>query len=326
MSIVKNNKMPQSKKSVKKKSLNGPPLKAETFSENWKKFLEQKKIEPSAEKKMDRKLVKNSLTQKHSNQSTSSSLQKKRKRFPKKETTNEEGQDDIWFDVDPALLPKKYSKINSGDTESTGLESCISDAGTQHSEINDNTCDKKENKPSTDQKITRYVALDCEMVGVGIDGKESVLARVSLVNSVGECIYDKYVAPKEKVIDYRTHVSGISPQHLKNAVPYDIVQKEVCDILKGRILVGHALQNDLKVLMLSHSRKNIRDTQKYKPFQKLLKRKRPSLKMLAKEILQQNIQEGSHDSVTDAQVTMQIYRKYKKDWEKALHTKKKTDA
>lgn len=65
-------------------------------------------------------------------------------------------------------------------------------------------------------RITKIVAIDCEMVGVGPDGEDSIPARVSLVNRYGECIYDKYVKPREKVTDYRTAVSGIRPDDIKN--------------------------------------------------------------------------------------------------------------
>lgn len=92
---------------------------------------------------------------------------------------------------------------------------------------------------------TPYIALDCEMVGVGIKGKKSNLARVSIVNSYGDCIYDKYVMPKEEVVDYRTAFSGITQSDLEIAVEFSIVQKEVRDLLKDRILVGHALRNDM---------------------------------------------------------------------------------
>jgi len=50
---------------------------------------------------------------------------------------------------------------------------------------------------------------------------------------------------------------------LKNAEEFATVQKEVADILQGRILVGHALWNDMKVLFLDHPKKCIRDTAKY---------------------------------------------------------------
>ena len=58
--------------------------------------------------------------------------------------------------------------------------------------------------------------MDCEMVGVGQGGMDSVLARVSIVNQYGRCIYDKYVKPKEHVTDFRTQFSGVRPENLKN--------------------------------------------------------------------------------------------------------------
>lgn len=60
------------------------------------------------------------------------------------------------------------------------------------------------------------MALDCEMVGVGDEGIESALARVSIVNQHGHCVYDKFVDPGEKVTDYRTQFSGIRPHNLVN--------------------------------------------------------------------------------------------------------------
>lgn len=54
------------------------------------------------------------------------------------------------------------------------------------------------------------------MVGVGFDGEDSIVARVSLVNRFGKCIYDKYVKPTERVTDYRTKVSGIRPKDIEN--------------------------------------------------------------------------------------------------------------
>lgn len=53
------------------------------------------------------------------------------------------------------------------------------------------------------------------MVGVGPAGEDSIAARVSIVNQFGKCVYDKYVKPSQQVTDYRTAVSGIRPEHLK---------------------------------------------------------------------------------------------------------------
>lgn len=60
----------------------------------------------------------------------------------------------------------------------------------------------------------KYLAIDCEMVGVGPQGLESSLARVSIVNYHGAVVLDTFVKQKEKVVDYRTWVSGVTPEDL----------------------------------------------------------------------------------------------------------------
>lgn len=56
------------------------------------------------------------------------------------------------------------------------------------------------------------------MVGIGEMGMENMLARVSIVNQLGQCLYDKYVKPTEPVVDYRTPVSGITEEHLRDGL------------------------------------------------------------------------------------------------------------
>lgn len=162
--------------------------------------------------------------------------------------------------------------------------------------------------------LTKQIAIDCEMVGIG-DGTESMLARVSLVNKYGDCVYDKYVKPREKVVDYRTPVSGIRPDQLRDGEDFTVVQTEVASILKGRLLVGHALKHDLDVLYLSHPRRYLRDTSRYKPFRHLSKGSTPSLKKLTFELLGREIQIGEHNSVEDARAAMQLYMLYRNRWE-----------
>lgn len=66
------------------------------------------------------------------------------------------------------------------------------------------------------------------MVGVG-DGTRNMLARCSVVGYHGEVLLDTFgtctvmgchftVAAKEQVVDYRTHVSGVRRQDLKDGV------------------------------------------------------------------------------------------------------------
>lgn len=61
----------------------------------------------------------------------------------------------------------------------------------------------------------KYVGLDCEMVGLGEDGKESALARCCIVDYDGNVLYDRFVRPKGFVTDFRTKYSGIRKQDLR---------------------------------------------------------------------------------------------------------------
>uniref|UniRef100_A0A8C7BRI3 Exonuclease domain-containing protein n=1 Tax=Neovison vison TaxID=452646 RepID=A0A8C7BRI3_NEOVI len=102
----------------------------------------------------------------------------------------------------------------------------------------------------------------------------------------------------------------------------EVIQQEVADLLKGRILVGHALRNDLKVLFLDHPKKKIRDTQKYKPFKSQVKSGRPSLKLLAEKLLGIRVQEAEHCSIQDAQTAMRLYILAKKEWERTAQDRR----
>ena len=167
------------------------------------------------------------------------------------------------------------------------------------------------------KEIGKYIAMDCEFVGVGPEGKESALARISIVNYFGHVVLDEFVKPREKDVEWRTWVSGIKPEHMKNAITFKEAQKKTADILEGRILVGHALKHDLEALMLSHPKSLLRDTSRHLPFRKLYaKGKTPSLKKLTKEVLKISIQEGEHSSVEDARATMLLYKKEKTEFEK----------
>ncbi|TQB71683.1 3'-5' exonuclease [Monascus purpureus] len=175
---------------------------------------------------------------------------------------------------------------------------------------------------SSTAELGKYVAIDCEMVGVGPNpDNDSALARVSIVNFNGDQVYDSYVRPKEMVTDWRTHVSGITPKHMVDARSFEQAQKDVAEILDGRILVGHAVRNDLDALLLGHPKRDIRDTSKHPAYRKLAGGGSPRLKMLAEEYLGLKIQEGAHSSVEDARATMLLYRRDKAAFERE-HAKK----
>ncbi|KAM4524293.1 RNA exonuclease 4 [Odontesthes bonariensis] len=249
----------------------------------------------------------------------SNSDQAAKKKKKKKSVVEERKptEDDLWFD-----------DVDLDDIEETmGAEAAEIMRKKQGIQKKTNT-DSALVKEKAFDGLTRIVAIDCEMVGVGPDGEDSILARVSIVNQFGKCIYDKYVRPTEKVTDYRTAVSGIRPEDIKEGEDVPTVQREVAEILQGRVVVGHAIHNDLKILLLDHPKKKIRDTQKYKPFRRIVGSARPSLKVLCREILNVKVQQGEHSSVQDAQATMRLYTLVKKQWEaeiKASKTNKDSD-
>ncbi|KAL5565328.1 hypothetical protein UlMin_028492 [Ulmus minor] len=166
-----------------------------------------------------------------------------------------------------------------------------------------------------DFSVTDALAMDCEMVGVS-QGNKSALGRVTLVNKWGNVVYDEFVRPIERVVDFRTEISGIRPRDLRKAKDFREVQKKVAELIKGKILVGHALRNDLKVLLLSHPKNDIRDTSEYPPF--LGERSRKALRHLAAEFLNVEIQNGEHCPIDDARAAMLLYQKNRKEWEKRV--------
>ncbi|KAI9290821.1 hypothetical protein K502DRAFT_353590 [Neoconidiobolus thromboides FSU 785] len=153
------------------------------------------------------------------------------------------------------------------------------------------------------------LAIDCEMVGGGSRGSITLLARVSIVNYYGYTIFDKYVAPTQEVTDYRTWVSGIKEEHLRNAPSFEVVQQHVLFLIKGKVLVGHSIRSDLKALKIDHPAHLRVDTTTPISFG-MNTNKVFSLKTLCYNLFNVGIQNGSHSSEIDALATMAIYRKF----------------
>lgn len=173
------------------------------------------------------------------------------------------------------------------------------------------------NPGSKSEENTEIVAIDCEMVGVGADGSKHSLARVVIVNYYGAVLLDRFVAQMEPVTDFRTKISGVRPSDLKGAPSLRQVQEEIYKILKDKIVVGHQLQSDFKVLMLDHPKLYIRDTARYAPLMKSPGNPH-SLKHLAKEILDLQIQADEHDPAEDARIALLVYRHVQRNWEQSV--------
>ena len=177
------------------------------------------------------------------------------------------------------------------------------------------------------EECDQYVGLDCEMVGTGDEGKNSVLARACVVDWNGTVLYDSFVKVKERITDFRTQFSGVRAKNLKSAsaVSFRECAAAVAALLKGKILVGHALHNDLKVLLLSHPASAIRDTARYRPLMRHGRdgKFRPrKLRDLAKRHLDMDIQSGEHTPDEDARVAMLLYRQHRREWEASLRLRR----
>ncbi|KAI3361376.1 hypothetical protein L3Q82_012940 [Scortum barcoo] len=188
---------------------------------------------------------------------------------------------------------------------------------------------------------TKFLAIDCEMVGAGPKGSISQLARCSIVSYEGDVVYDRFINPPMPVTDYRTQWSGIRMRsdRLANATPYSVAQKEggkdvdreircllrrqILRLLMGKVVIGHAVHNDFKVLGYSHPSALTRDTSRI-PLLNLkagfAQNERASLKRLTKAIFNRDIQTGrkGHSSVEDARATMELYKVVEEEWERTL--------
>ena len=243
-----------------------------------------------------------------------------------------EGRDDaqIQFVVEgeePAPQQQQQELINPPSKKPKRAFACINELVQQEKLLQEQRAKqiKEDNLP--DEHKAQFVALDCEMVGIGRDGKQSALARVSMVDWWGKTLIDTFVQVPTKVTDFRTFVSGVEPKHIQpnKAMEVNECRKTVSNLLKDKILVGHALKNDLHALMLQHPRDMIRDTAQYRPFQRYHKKWRPrKLRDLVKEHcnLTIQVQGESHDSVDDANATMELYKTVQTEWEKELQLKK----
>ncbi|XP_035457285.2 uncharacterized protein LOC118280973 [Spodoptera frugiperda] len=282
----------------KKKTTNDQPNQTIAFrgviDANWQKFLSSNLI-------MDKKTEK--PAQENSKNQFSGTFRRARK---KKNKDHDHVQNNL----------KTLNLTSNADSIANNVDKEV------NSESNNVNGGVKNKDNSKKNRLTKFLAMDCEMVGIGYSGNDHMLARVSIVNKFGDCIYDKFVKAREEVKDYRTDISGVRKEDLLNGEDFTVVQKEVSELLRGRILVGHSLKNDLAVLFLSHPKRNIRDTSRYKPFRKITKGSTPSLKRLAKEILGIDIQSGEHSSVEDARAAMQLYCSVARQWEPTLADKR----
>ncbi|KAL3925289.1 MAG: hypothetical protein SGILL_000514, partial [Bacillariaceae sp.] len=191
-----------------------------------------------------------------------------------------------------------------------------------------NTNQQQQQASLTPEEQAKFVAFDCEFVGTGKYGKRSSVARVTLVAWDGAVILDEMVQQQYEVTDLRTFVSGITQDDLDAATwTFDSIRRRVSELIQDKILVGHALKNDLRGLNLSHPWYNTRDTAKYEPFMQIRfddgVRWPKKLSELTKTRLGREIQQTGvpHCPREDAMAALDLYKLVRKNWEKAIEYK-----
>lgn len=152
------------------------------------------------------------------------------------------------------------------------------------------------------------VAIDCEMVETEND--KHALARVSIVDESGRVLLDILIRPPGLVVDYRTHLTGLTRNHLQEGKSLNQALDAVSSALASAgcradnmVLVGHAIDRDLRALGISCDL--VIDTSCIFSYSD-----RPRVKLtlqeLARRLLDAEVKTNPHDSIDNARTTMKL--------------------
>lgn len=173
---------------------------------------------------------------------------------------------------------------------------------------------------------TEFVSTSSAEIEITSEGNERTirptvhaLARTSVLRGTGMDegvpFIDDYVHIKDTVVDYLTAYSGIVPEDLDpertqhTLVPLKIVYKKMWILLNlGCKFLGHGLKQDFRVINIHVPKDQIIDTSDL--FFEPAKKRKLSLQFLAWQLLKEEIQQETHDSIEDARTALRLYRKY----------------
>ncbi|XP_005179527.1 midnolin homolog isoform X1 [Musca domestica] len=166
-------------------------------------------------------------------------------------------------------------------------------------------------RPRSEKQKNRHpkiYAIDCEMsyTGLGLE-----VTKVTVVGYDGSLVYEHFVRPQAEIIDYNTRFSGItekdlSPDSNNSIKTFAQVQQDLLKLFDAdTILIGHGLDNDLRVLRLVH--KTIVDTSLIFSHSTGYPYRR-SLKNLTKSFLKRDIQcsDSGHSSFEDSRACLEL--------------------
>jgi len=152
----------------------------------------------------------------------------------------------------------------------------------------------------------KVLAIDCEMVE---SEKGMELCQCVVVDWQGNTLMNELVMPRREITMYNSKWSGVTAETLKGVTTRleDIQEGLKKWITSTTILIGHSLDNDLRVLELIHSR--VVDTSVIYSLHEGFKH---SLKHLANKHLMRDIQSGhgtsGHNPVEDAIAALDLVK------------------
>nr|GMD17125.1 apoptosis-enhancing nuclease-like [Ipomoea batatas] len=162
-------------------------------------------------------------------------------------------------------------------------------------QIDDNLAVIPENDGSDSGHGTEAVAIACALVGGGSDGSLDLCARVCLVDEDENIVFHTYVVPHISLTDYRYEITGITEEHMRDAMPLEEVREKILQILyngesiskvrmgggRAKALVGHSLTRFLYCLGMHYP----------------------------DHLLRYDIHDGVHDPYQDSVTAMRLYKR-----------------
>ena len=154
------------------------------------------------------------------------------------------------------------------------------------------------------------IFIDAEFTCTDLGGQKSVLA-VTLLNYEGVVLLDKRISPRSRVLRIGKQYHGISERDMRCQGDENEVLTEIHRIVYGKILIGHDLNLDIKYLFINpNNLLGIRDLSAAKVFGNLQIEKKGQfykLMILAKKLLNLDIQQGAHTAMEDATAVRRLY-------------------
>lgn len=173
-----------------------------------------------------------------------------------------------------------------------------------------------------------FVSLQREEIEISASGQRETirpsrlgLARVSVLRGgddedEGRPFIDDYIAITEPIVDHLTLFSGISPGDLDRAtskhalVGLKVAYKKLWLLLNlGCVFVGHGLPKDFRTINIHVPKAQVVDTVDlyFIP----ARQRKLSLRFLAWIVLEEDIQQDTHDSVEDARTALKLWKHWR---------------